>query len=380
MGTLEIIFIIIGILIVVISAFFFTRKRTTSERTEGNLYTRGLDHMIRGENQAAIRLFKKYVRKNTENIEVYIKLGMLFRKTDQSEKSVKLNENLLYRPNLSVNQKIAILSEIVEGYRDLGKKEAALASAQKILEIDKNHQWAIDVITRLHQEIGNWEQAAEYLKKSATISKSTKARSLAIFKVQEGLKKYKTQAYHDSRLLFRKAIKLDPNCEAPYYYIADSYVKDNREQDAIQWWEKFILAAPDRAGLIFPVLKKTLFKLGRYEELVAFYHKILKKRPHDMDTNIALAEFNERKGKVEKAVSIMETLVEKHPQALKPKLALIGLLISEGDPRAARDTLNSTIEALEKENSYRCSDCGYVSTQIRWLCPQCRAIDTFIDR
>ncbi len=377
MGIFDIILtIVIIVLVIFILVIVKGRKKIVKDKIT-NLYTIALNHMLHGEDETAIKCFKEVAKKDTENIDAYIKLGILLRKTGKLQNAVKIHQGLLYRQGISKNQRLEILRNIVDDYISLEEKSRALSSAEDILELDKRNIWALEKLQNLHRDLKQWDKAAEYLGKVLHLRKEKNSRLLALYKVQEGLEKFNEVAYHDSRLIFRKAIKIDPECEAPYYYIAESYIKDHREEEAIKWWEKFADAAPEKAHLIFSHLQKVLFNLGNFGNIESFYENILLKKPGDIRTITALASFYERKGNPDKAITLVEELIEKNPDSKVAKIALSKLLITRNKGDEAAEILNKLLEKSEFDGEIVCSNCYHKEKKILWLCPVCGKIDTF---
>ena len=375
--------IILTIAIIVLIVFVLTLvkgKRGKVKDKTTSLYTTALNHMLHGEDETAIKCFKEIAKKDTENIDAYIKLGILFRKTGKLKNAVKIHQGLLYRQGISKDQRLEILRNIVEDYISLEEKSKALSSAEDILELDKRNIWAFEKLQNLHRDLEQWDKAAWYLRKVLSLRRESNSRLLALYKVQGGLEKFNEGAYHDARLIFRKAIKIDPECETPYFYIAESYIKDHRGEEAIKWWEKFANASPEKAHLIFNPLQKVLFSLGNFGKIENFYENILSKKPGDIRTIAALAGFYERKGDVDKAITLVEELIEKNPDSRVAKIALSKLLIAQGKGDEASEILNELLEKIEVDIEIVCSNCGHKERSMLWLCPVCGQIDTFLDQ
>jgi lipopolysaccharide biosynthesis regulator YciM len=197
--------------------------------------------------------------------------------------------------------------------------------------------------------------------------------------VQEGLEKYEAGNFHDARLIFRRAMKIDPGCEAPYFYMAESYVKDRRELDAVEWWVKFAEAAPEKAWLVFNPLQKVLFNIGNFGKIEDFYLNILKNRQNDVRTITALANYYERKGDLQKASNLVEDLIENNPNSTIAKIAYCKLLVSLKRGKEVGDVLNDIIDQFDSVDQVRCSNCGHQVRDILWICPMCGAEDSFLN-
>lgn len=379
MSILEVILAVIVVILVIFLVIFVSRNPKTRKKVAPNLYATALNHMLYGDNESAISCFKKIIKEDTDNLDAYVKLGILYRKVKKPNNAAKVHESLLYRQNIGREQKLEILRNLVEDYVEAGNMDKALNRAEEILQIDKRNIFALENLWQIHRDLKNWDKAALYLNKVMKLKNEANPRVLALYKVQEGLEKYEAGDYHEARLIFRKAIRIDPKCEAPYYYIAGSYIKDNREKDALEWWTRFVEIAPEKANLIFKSIEKTLFDIGDFGVIERFYEKVLSKKPGDIYTIVALANFYEKKGDADRAISLLEELLEKEPDLAEAKISMARLLIDKNRNMEAKEILDELIEESMTFSEFTCSNCGHKENKGRWVCPNCGETDTFFE-
>lgn len=379
MTTFEIVlaFVFLLILIMVLGSVIGRRKSETKPKS--SLYTQALNHILQGEYDVAIKELKSIIQKDTSHIEAYIKLGNILRKTGKLKPAVKVHQTLLYRQDISKLQKLEIMRNLVLDYIDLNEKGIALSVALNILDVEKKNVWALEKIWHLYRDLKKWNKASEFMEKVLHVRKEKNKRALAIYKVQEGLEKFENKAFHDARLIFRKAIRIEPQSEASYYYMAESYSKEKRDADAVEWWEKFAEIAPRKAWLIFPQLQKVLFNYGNFGKIEEFYLKILEIEPNDVRTITALASFYERKGNLSRASDLISDLIETNPSSVIAKIAYCKLLIALKRDREAGDVLTDILSRFNSINEVRCSNCGHIASEALWICPVCGTEDSFLD-
>lgn len=379
MTTLEIILaVIFGLIVIAIGATLIGRRKSETQ-PKSLLYTQALNHILQKEDNKAIRELKAIIEKDTNHIDAYIKLGYVLRRTGQIKPAVKVHQALLYRQDIDKLQKLEIMRNLVLDYIEMGEKGLALSVALNILDVDKKNIWALEKIWHLYRDLKKWNKALEYMEKVFQIRKEVNKRAMSIYKVQEGLEKFNAGNYHEARLLLRKAMKLDPLCEAGYYYMAESYLKEKRDAEAVEWWEKFADVAPKKAWLIYPQLQKVLFNYGNFGKIEEFYLKILKKVPHDARTITELSGFYERKGNLSKALDLVSDLMVTNPDSLIAKIAYSKILIAMERNREAGDILADILNHLDTIRDVRCSHCGHLADQPLWICPECGAVDTFLN-
>jgi lipopolysaccharide biosynthesis regulator YciM len=378
MSILEVILTVIVVILIVFLVIFVSENPKTRKKKAPNLYATALNHMLYGNYESAISCFKKIVKEDTDNLDAYIKLGILYRKVKKPNNAAKVHESLLFRQNISREQKLEILRNLVEDYVEAGDMEKALNRAEEILQIDKRNIFALENLWQIHRNLKNWDKAALYLNKVMKLKNEANPRLLTLYKVQEGLEKYDAGDYHEARLIFRKAIHIDPKCEAPYYYIAESYLKDNREKDALEWWTKFAEIVPEKANLIFRPVEKVLFDLGDLGVIEKFYEKVLSKKPEDIYTVVALANFYDRKGDTDRAILLLEEVLAKEPDSAEAKISMARLLINKNKNIEAKKIFDELIEESITFSEFKCSNCGYREKRGLWVCPSCGETDTFL--
>ncbi|MCD6440489.1 MAG: hypothetical protein J7L86_01700 [Candidatus Marinimicrobia bacterium] len=371
--------ILIIVLGFVLLWLIFGRKKS-SGKPKSSLYTQALDHIIHRDYESAIKELKAIIKKDTNHIDAYIKLGNLLRETGQIKAAVKVHQGLLYRQDIDKTQKLEIMRNLVDDYIELDEKGIALSVALNVLDVDKRNMWALEKIWHLYRDLKKWAKASEFMEKILRYQKKSNSRILAIYKVQEGLEKYEAGNFHDARLIFRRAMKIDPGCEAPYFYMAESYVKDRRELDAVEWWVKFAEAAPEKAWLVFNPLQKVLFNIGNFGKIEDFYLNILKNRQNDVRTITALANYYERKGDLQKASNLVEDLIENNPNSTIAKIAYCKLLVFVKCEKEVGDGRNYSINQFDSVDHVRCSNCGHQVQDILWICPMCGAEDSFLNQ
>ncbi|MFP4546956.1 MAG: tetratricopeptide repeat protein [Fidelibacterota bacterium] len=377
--TLFIILLVAAIVIYILLLINRGKTKRKAMKTD-SLYTTGLNYMLHNENQKAIESLREYLKYNTRNIDAYIKLGDLLRKTGQAKNALNIHENLLFRQDITKDQQITILTQLCEDNMALENYSDAIEKAKEILKQDKHNRYANENLYKLYRDAHQWENAIDALKKNHKIDEATKKRLMTIYRVQDGLENYYNSGkYHDARLVFRKAIKFDPGCEVPYYYMGLSYIKDQREEDAVDWWEKFVEINPEKAYLVFPDLKKILFNLGKFERINTFLRNILKKSPKNTETIIALAEFYENKGEISQAIAIIDEHLKSQKNDTELRISLAKFYAVKENCRKSAGILADILNNYNLPDITKCSNCGHEVDEPTWLCNNCKETDTFID-
>jgi len=376
----SVLFIAAAILLAVIGFGIYraSRPMPTAEEEDRLLhYTQGLNSLLAGNKPVALQHFREAVRKDTSNIDAYIKIGDLYRELGQVEKAVNVHRTLTVRSDLKPSERLEILKSLALDYYQAQRPDQALKITEQILQLDKNNVWARELQVQLYEKREAWEQAFETLRELTKLKGEKRDGMLALYKVQEGLRLIRSGSEKEGRICFREAIKLDPTCTPAYLYLGDSYLREERHEDALEVLKNFIEKVPHQSYLAFERMKEALFQIRRFDQIQDYYISILERHPEVTEARFALAEIYEKKGELWKAIDLCQELLEKDPKSRMARQYLVRFFHKAGnDRKAIEEALKIFEEDWERQASFTCKNCGYASKEPFWRCPQCDAWNT----
>src|SRR5204862_2579750 len=96
-------------------------KQIVSEsRALPSSYFKGLNFLLNEQPDKAIEAFIEVVKVDPETVELHFALGSLFRRRGEYDRAIRMHQNLLDRPDLGAEQKLAALAELGEDYLKAG--------------------------------------------------------------------------------------------------------------------------------------------------------------------------------------------------------------------------------------------------------------------
>jgi len=361
------------------AVFFFLRKvsRSREIRTQrSRAYVAALNELIAGNTNKAVELFKEAVRFDTGNIDAYIKLGMLYRIEGNPAKAYKIHNELTIRRDLGKPVLLEIYRNIVDDLCDLKHYSEALDACDKILSLDPKNRWALDMQPVIYEMKKDWKNAFRYLKANADKSEETDHR-LALYKIAHGKDLMDRGEFHDARILFKEAIKLDRSYPPSYLYLGDAYAREDRRDDAVKVWREFAETVPRKSHLVFDYLDRAYFEAGNYGAMEVFYTKIIEKDPDNHHALLKLGEIYFKKGDKDQAFEMTERSLKVCPESPEGMKNLIMYLNNSSDIRIIKEKALSLAKMVAKSATYTCRYCQYTSSDILVQCPSCDKMDAF---
>lgn len=379
METLFIVFLL-AVLALVIIYFYFDKYRKVKKGKDPQPYIEGLRALLEGKDKLAFGKFREVVTEDSSNIDAYIRIGNILRKYEKFENALQVHKDLTLRHGLENSQKVTVLDSVADDYMKLNDFQAAKNALVEAIRLDGNDWRLTKKLIKVLLKLEDWDGAFEIRQKLAKLSPEEKsAGELATYKFFQGRKLFEKKKYHDARLIFKEAININAGCVPAYIWIGDSYVAENRLEDAVTIWNDMLKAAPDDSYLVLERLEKALFELGKFGVISDICRDVLSVSTDNIYARLTLAEYHNKKGEYSLAIEHLRVASDNHPDSFRPVLELTRLYQATDEKKKLKELLDRWAERREsKELEFGCRDCDYKSTEKIWLCPSCQSADSFV--
>jgi lipopolysaccharide biosynthesis regulator YciM len=323
--------------------FYFFKKR--EEKKVDNSYLLGLKYMVEGENRRAVEMFKEAVRHNSSNIDAYIKLGVILRNENLYKNAIRIHKDLLLREKLTPELKTEVKYNLGLDYTNSGSIEKALVYFEGIKSDKKYGPKIINHLIEIYEENGNWDKAIDVLKSTAYIKTDEGKQKHAYFKVKNGEEVEKAGNGKEARIIYKDALKIDPECSLAYLLIGDTYLKEDRSSDAINTWTNFCEKVPESAHLVFDRLEKALYEKGQFSKIEELYLSLLNKNKDNVYVIIRLSKIYAKKGDFKQALRILDDAHKKDVFQDMVDFEIVKVLFENGQYKEAS---KKAIQLVEK--------------------------------
>jgi lipopolysaccharide biosynthesis regulator YciM len=314
----------------------FLRKR----RSAVPAYVEGLQAALDGRVQDAVARFKEAVGTDSDNVDAYVRLGDLYMQQGETERAIKIHENLALRRNLDKREERKVLQALVRDYAKSGRKVKAISILEELVHLDKTDIRSAEQLAEVYVETGAWDKCDELLKE-LTKNQNLRQRVARLY-VEYG-RNYPKNNPGAALAAFQTALKLDPGSVEARLYLGDHELSQGNAAAAIKAWNEVIDMAPDKNALVRDRLERAYFDAGRFEDVTTLYEKLLRKVPDDVGLAVALADIYQKKEDLGSAIKLLERFVARRKADASVRASLALMYWDEGEAVKARQMLDELV-------------------------------------
>ena len=356
-------------------------KHLVSEsRSLPRSYFKGLNFLLNEQPDKAIEAFIEVVKVDPETIELHFALGSLFRRRGETERAIRMHQNLLERGDLGDEQRLAALFELGQDYlkaglldraeevfvklRDTPHRGAALKALLDIYQQEKDWEKAIGVASELAADLGQpWDkEIANYYCELAAVAITHSRTDAALTQLE-------------------RALASNRKCARANVLLGDIHAATGDHLAAIDAWKKIEQQNPAYLALVAQRLLESYRVLGKQDEGLTLLRGYLGAAPSLDLLDVAFQSTLEAQG-----AEAAHKLVRDELRRNQTLLGLDRLLDAEllvvrperrGDVQLVKNLVHSHTQRLAR---YRCENCGFRARQFYWHCPACGGWETYPPR
>jgi lipopolysaccharide biosynthesis regulator YciM len=333
-------------------------------------YFKGLNHLLNEEPDKAINVFVDLLEVDAETIEIHLALGTLFRQRGEVEKSIRLHQNLIARPQLTRKTHLDVLNELGLDYMRAGLLDRAENIFQE-LEKERSHRInAIRQLLSIFQQEKDWLSAIQYALKLESIEHKKQPILLSHLYCELAMIKLASNDVHSVEAILKKALKADPLCVRVSAIKATIYQEKLDYKDAL----KALLKIQEQNINFVPVYLSLIISCFDKLEQPKQKFKFLADLQAINSSTIVLTQFvnilSHQKGEAQATEFLREKLINEPKHGLLKLYADVKIdVINDRETQFLCDMLKQ----LDSEPiSYQCKQCGFKAVELHWCCPSCK--------
>ena len=276
------------------------------DQTPPSQYYLGLNFLLDGEQESALKAFSEALAVNAETFETHITFGSLLRKRGEVDNAIKIHQSLLSRSRLPDVQKNQAHLELAKDFIAAGLLDRAEQLLKDLIDLSEDHQAdARGLLIEVFEASRDWEQAcvlaeaqlsdAESENNASGQTKSRDARLKLGHYCCEGAEDAEAAGEIDkARALAQQALVWDPDAVWPSVILARLDHKEGQPRRAFDRLMKTATHSPDRIPEFVCDLLSASDAINRREDVSELLNKSLQEKENPQVRVILAEEYQSR--------------------------------------------------------------------------------------
>src|SRR5690606_27257064 len=366
--------------------WFAARFESRQANGGGNMpdaYFRGLNFLLNEQPDKAIDAFIDVVQVDPETIELHFALGNLFRRRGETDRAIRVHQNLIERRDLDPEQREHALFELGQDYLRAGLIDRA-EDAFNRLEGSRYRAAALHHRLQIAQMVRDWPEAISIAERLQLDLGEKRSRELAHFHCERAaaaLAADGADATKAATEAIALAIEADPEHPRPWLMRGELALRNDKPEQALEAWERMLELSPAHASLIAVPWLEASRRAGRLDEGLARLEAIAASAP-SIDVFRAVFDARLARDGLDATIEWAEAILRDWPSLLALETLLAAGAESRDPRERARDDLIRSLARgqAERLGRYVCSYCGFKARTYYWQCPGCSRWDSYAPR
>ncbi len=358
------------------------RRDVPDETAPPSQYYLGLNFLLDGEQESALKAFSEALAVNAETFETHITFGSLLRKRGEVDNAIKIHQSLLSRSRLPDVQKNQAHLELAKDFIAAGLLDRAEQLLKDLLKLSADHQLdAKSLLIEVFEASRDWDQACELTESQlAEVGDDDPNQKSAARKARVKLSHYCCEAAEDresagdldaARELAERALNWTDESIWPHTILARLDQRQNQPKPAYDRLKAAAKMSPERLPEFAAQLIAVSESVNCRDDLTPMIAMLLNQR-EDPHLRVILADEHRVRGDDAKALDIIKQGLNKKPssQLLTQALTLLGEQV------ATPEIIEGAQKLASRQSAYLCGVCGFHGPSFYWQCPGCKSWDT----
>ncbi len=340
-------------------------------------YFQGLNFLLNEQPDKAIDSFLEVAKVDSQTVELHFALGNLFRRRGETERAIRMHQNLIDRPDLEDGVRLHALSELGQDYLKSGLLDRAEEIFNKLIGT-KFEADAKRSLLEIFQAEKEWLKAIELARELPDVASQ---QEVAEFYCELAANEIMRSKPDSARVYLESAMQQNRKCVRASLLQGDLLLQEGKLEAAIAAWQRIEQQDPAYLALVAQRLLDSYRKLERREEGIALLSVYLERYPSLDLLDVVYQLVLESEG-TEAAYRLVQAELQRNPTLLGlEKLMSARLPLVAPEVRPDVELAKTIIQGYTKRLSrYRCNNCGFKARQFYWRCPACGGWETYPPR
>jgi lipopolysaccharide biosynthesis regulator YciM len=341
-------------------------------------YFQGLNFLLNEQPDKAIEAFLEAARVDTETIDLHYALGSLFRRRGETDRAIRIHQNLIERDGLSQRQRLHALAELGQDYLKAGLLDRAEDIFVKLRGTERDEE-ALKALLEVYQQEKEWAKAIATAQAMPTDHLWQK--EIAEFHCEQAAGEMLHGRIEEAREQLRQALAVNRKCVRAAILEGDLALSEGKPEEAIAAWTRVEQQDPVYLALVADKLMaayRQTDQAGREEAGLQLLRGYLEQHS-SLDMLEAAFQAELAAAGPESAYKLVRDELRRNPTLLGlDKLLQAQIVAAPPEKRADLELVKNLIHNHTRRVArYRCDSCGFKARQFHWRCPACGGWETY---
>ncbi|VXB24810.1 lipopolysaccharide assembly protein LapB [Massilia sp. 9I] len=343
-------------------------------------YFKGLNYLLNDQPDKAIDSFIEIVKLDPESADMHFALGNLFRRRGETERAIRVHQNLLARPDLPSEQKAHAQYELGMDYLKAGLLDRAEETFNLLVDTPFEVQ-ARRALLEIYQREKEWRRAIDVAVGLQESGAGARQKEIAQFYCELAQDALVHLQPSDAMQLLDKALQADRSSVRATILSGDAQLAQGDTEAAIMTWRRVEHQSVPHVALVAQRLMDGYRKVGRPQEGVNLLRSYLAEASSIDLIEVVFKAVIELDG-VEAAKQLVIEELRRNPTLLGlDKLLEARLMDAPAHVWEELSMVKNLVQRYtQKLARYQCSHCGFKARQFYWQCPGCSRWETYPPR
>ncbi|AHE67336.1 lipopolysaccharide assembly protein LapB [Legionella oakridgensis] len=347
-------------------------KRTSNHFSRE--YVVGLNYLLNEQPDKAVDVFIKLLEVDSDTVETHLALGSLFRRRGEVDRAIRIHQNLIARPQLSLLQRKEALMALGQDYMSAGVFDRAERIFTEVVELGGNRETnSLHGLLAIYQQEKAWEKALDVIKKLEDSTGNSMHAQAAHYYCEMASQALKNGAYDKAYHAVKQALMVDKQSVRASLMQATLEMKGGRYKQAVRALKRVPEQDPEFLTEIIEPLVHCYRELNAMDECVHYLEQTLTEYPR-ASLIFVIGEHLRREKGIDFAIDFVSMQLSRHPSIRGlNRLICWHLESAHGKVREKLQMLyDITSKFLDNKPIYRCGQCGFGGKFLHWHCPSCK--------
>lgn len=337
-------------------------------------YFQGLNFLLNEQPDRAIEAFVDAVKVDPQTVELHFALGSLFRRRGETERAIRMHQNLVDREDLPQDLQLQALAELGQDYLKAGLLDRAEEVFDKLRQSAMSEDAKRNLL-EIYQLEKDWEKAIAIAGELPDVASQREIAEYYCELAAAEIMRSRPDAASD---YLRTALERNRKCVRATMLQGDVEAQQEKLEAAIDCWQRIEQQDPTYLALVAQRLLDAFRKLGRQNEGLQLLKGYLERYPSLDLLDVVFQLMLECDGP-DAAYGLVRDELKRNPTLLGfDKLIEARLLLATPETRPDLELAKSIVQGYTRRLArYRCNNCGFKARQFYWRCPACGGWETY---